>query len=54
MRLAWLDELQPNAGSLRPQEDGLAGKLRAIVHDDFLGQAMQAGQLVKKANHPLP
>ena len=51
-RLAGLDEAQPHAGPRRPGEQGAAGELRAVVHDDFLRQAVLVRELVEQAHDP--
>ena len=37
-RFARLDMMESNAGALRPEVEGFAGELRAIVHGDGLGK----------------
>lgn len=51
---ARLDETQPHTGLQGPQEHGLAGHFRGIVHDDHLGQAVEDGQVVEEVGQPRP
>src|SRR5690606_19662587 len=53
-RLAWLDEMQLDAAFARPQEQRLAGELRAVVADDAFGQATGLAELLQVGRDPLP
>jgi hypothetical protein len=49
--LAWLDEVQLDAGALRPKEHRFAGELRSVVANDRLGQ--RPCELIERSSQPL-
>lgn len=53
-RLTWLDEVQPDHSSSRPEEHRLAGQLGAVVADDGLWQRSGLGQPIQLAGQPQP
>jgi len=47
---AWLDVMEMDAGGLRPEVDGFAGELGAVVGGDGLGQAAGEGECLKQTD----